>query len=167
MIYVSLYLVSIVLANLSAAYFGPSATIVNAFLFIGLDLTCRDRLHDAWHRRGLLWKMGLLLVVGGGISYLGSPSAGMIALASCSAFMASAAVDALVYHMLRNKSRFVRINGSNVFGAAVDSLLFPTIAFGGLLPEIVVGQFLAKTLGGWAWSLVLARRVGQPSPVRE
>jgi len=48
MILVSLYLVAIVAANLSVAYFGASASIFNAFLFIGLDLTTRDLLHEQW-----------------------------------------------------------------------------------------------------------------------
>lgn len=47
MLYVIMYLVAIVLANLTVAAFGPRMVIVNAFLFIGLDLTARDRLHDA------------------------------------------------------------------------------------------------------------------------
>jgi hypothetical protein len=59
---IALYLAAIVAANLSVAYFGPASTIVNAFLFIGLDLTARDRLHDAWHGRGLAWKMTLLII---------------------------------------------------------------------------------------------------------
>jgi uncharacterized PurR-regulated membrane protein YhhQ (DUF165 family) len=43
--------------------------------------------------------------------------------------------------------------GSNVVGAAVDSLLFPTIAFGVFMPHIVVAQFVSKVAGGavWAW----------------
>ena len=35
MFYVLVYLVAIVAANLSVAYFGPQAVIVNAFLLIG------------------------------------------------------------------------------------------------------------------------------------
>ena len=48
-----LYLVAIILANLSVAHFGPSVAVVNAFLFIGLDLTARDALHERWHGRHL------------------------------------------------------------------------------------------------------------------
>ena len=42
---VGLYLVAIIAANLLVAKFGPAISIVNAFLFIGLDLTARDKLH--------------------------------------------------------------------------------------------------------------------------
>lgn len=49
----------------------------------------------------------------------------------------------------------MRVNGSNVPAALVDSIVFPTIAFGALLPWIVLGQFAAKVLGGFVWSLLL------------
>jgi hypothetical protein len=49
----------------------------------------------------------------------------------------------------------VRANGSNVAGAAVDSLVFPTLAFGALMPQIVIAQFLAKCVGGAIWALVI------------
>ena len=67
--YIAIYLSSIVLANLSGVYFGANATIINAFLFIGLDLTSRDKLHEAWHKNGLIWKMAVLIAIGSEISY--------------------------------------------------------------------------------------------------
>jgi hypothetical protein len=39
--------------------------------------------------------------------------------------------------------------------AAVDSIVFPTIAFGGFLPLITLGQFAAKVAGGAVWSIIL------------
>lgn len=155
---ISLYLSAIVLANLTVAWFGPGVSIVNAFLFIGLDLTARDRLHDRWGGRGLVWKMGLLIAAGGAISYLLNRDAGRIALASTIAFTAAALVDGIVYFLLRRKTYLVRVNGSNIPAAAVDSIVFPTIAFGGFLPWITVGQFAAKVAGGFVWSLILRRR---------
>jgi hypothetical protein len=154
MFYVILYLVAIVLANLSVAQFGPSVAIINAFLFIGLDLTARDQLHEAWRGNRLLPKMAALIAAGSILSWVLNRDAGPIALASFTAFAAAAAVDALVYHQLGRYPRWLRINGSNVPSAAVDSLVFPTLAFGSFLWQIVLGQFLAKTLGGFAWSLL-------------
>lgn len=43
-----MYLAAIVAANLLVARFGPSVVVLNAFLFIGLDITTRDSLHDRW-----------------------------------------------------------------------------------------------------------------------
>ena len=46
--YVIVYLISIVAANLSILWFGPSVAPVTAFILIALDLTLRDLLHDYW-----------------------------------------------------------------------------------------------------------------------
>jgi len=154
-IYVVMYLVAIIAANLTTAAFGPAWSIVNAFLFIGLDLTARDKLHDAWHNNGLVWKMAALIAAGSTISYVLNRDAGIVALASFVAFALAAVVDTLAYSLLRNKSYLRRVNGSNLVSAAVDSLVFPTIAFGGIMPLITLGQFAAKIGGGFAWSLVL------------
>ncbi|MFQ5398880.1 MAG: VUT family protein [Anaerolineae bacterium] len=157
MIYITLYLVAIVLANLSVAQFGPNVAIINAFLFIGLDLTARDQLHEAWRGNNLLPKMAALIAAGSLLSWLLNRNAGPIALASFTAFAAAATVDALVYHQLGNYPRWLRINGSNIPSAAVDSIIFPTLAFGSFLWTIVLGQFLAKTVGGFVWSLLFRR----------
>lgn len=153
---VAVYLAAIVAANLSVAAFGPSVVIVNAFLLIGLDLTVRDRLHDRWTGSQLPLRMSALIATGGLLSWLLNRDAGQIALASTVAFVIAAGLDALTYHALGSRARLLRINGSNVVGAVADSLIFPTLAFGGLLPAIVLGQFAAKVAGGFLWSLVLA-----------
>jgi queuosine precursor transporter len=154
MFYVILYLAAIVLANLTVAAFGPKMTIVNAFLFIGLDLTARDKLHDNWRGNHLFLKMAALIATGSLLSWAINRDAGQIALASFVAFAAAATVDTTVYHLLGNYPRWLRINGSNVPSALVDSIIFPTLAFGAFLWPIVSGQFLAKVFGGFAWSLV-------------
>ena len=157
---IGMYLAAIVAANLSVAAFGPGVTIVNAFVFIALDLTARDRLHEAWRHSGLAWKMAALIATGSGLSYLLNAAAGPIALASLVAFGVSAAIDALCYHLLRGRAYLVKVNGSNVVSAAANSIIFRTLAFGALLPWVVFGQFVAKVAGGaiWAWLLRPKRR---------
>lgn len=155
--YVYLYLSVIVLANITTAMFGASWSIVNAFLFIGLDLTCRDKLHEQWKDDNLFWNMLILIATGSVLSYLLSASAGIIALASFVAFLSANIVDVFIYQKLIHKSKLIKINGSNVGSAFVDSLVFPTIAFGGILWTITLGQFIAKVFGGYVWSLVLDR----------
>ena len=157
MLYIGMYLLAAILANLSVAYFGPVSTIFNAFLFIGLDLTARDKLHDAWQGKYLWVKMFLLIAVGSGISYLLNRNAGMIAVASLAAFGVAGLVDAVVYQYLHDKEWMVKVNGSNIFSALADSLVFPTIAFGGFLPLIVLGQFAAKVFGGFIWSWIISK----------
>ncbi|MCI0397674.1 MAG: VUT family protein [Chloroflexi bacterium] len=167
MLYVILYLIAIILANLSVATFGPDVVIINAFLFIGLDLTARDRLHDAWRGKNLFPKMAALIAAGSILSWLLNRNAGQVALASFVAFAAAATVDAIVYHLLGRYPRWLRINGSNIPSAAVDSLVFPTLAFGSFLWPIVLGQFAAKTLGGFVWSLILRWLDGRASAIEQ
>lgn len=157
LILVALYLVAIVAANLAVATFGPTITPVTAFLLIGLDLTTRDALHDRWRHRHLPARMALLIATGSLVSWLINPAAGRIAVASALAFALAATADALTYHFARHRPWLQRANASNLAGAAVDSLAFPTLAFGALLPWIVALQFAAKVLGGLVWSLVLLR----------
>lgn len=149
---VTAYAAAIVAANLSVAAFGPAISPVNAFLFIGFDLALRDWLHI----RLKAWQMLTLIVAAGALSYGLNPAAGIIAVASTMAFVAAAAVDWGVFAAVKG-SWLKRSNTSNVAAAAVDSLVFPTIAFGALMPHIVVMQFIAKVLGGALWSWALNR----------
>jgi uncharacterized PurR-regulated membrane protein YhhQ (DUF165 family) len=154
MFYVFMYLAAIVAANLTVAAFGPDWSIINAFLFIGLDLTARDKLHDQW-QGNLARNMFLLIASGGALSALLNISALQIAVASTTAFVCAGVVDTIVYHMMKDRARLVRINGSNLFSAAADSLIFPILAFGfPPLWGIVTGQFIAKGCGGFIWSMV-------------
>ncbi|MFZ9346935.1 MAG: VUT family protein [Burkholderiaceae bacterium] len=152
-----IYIAVLVAANLLVAWLGPWFSPINAFFLIGLDLSLRDKLHDAWQGRQLALKMGGLVVAAGLVSYLLNPATGKIAMASIIAFVCAMTVDAVTYQLLRKRSWIQRTNGSNMAGAATDSLLFPTIAFGGLLPHIVAMQFLAKVAGGAVWSVLLNR----------
>lgn len=154
---ITLYLIAIVLANLSVFYFGTKASILNAFLFIGLDITTRDMLHENWHGKDLFKNMSLLIVSGSLLSLLFNIGVYKIALASFIAFLVANYVDLYVYQKLFNKSKLLKINGSNVFSAAADSIIFPLIAFNGILFNIMLGQFVAKVLGGYVWSVILKR----------
>lgn len=148
------YLAAIAAANLSVAHWGVAADIPAALIFIAFDLSVRDRLHSQWQGKGLMWRMALLIASGSAISYALNAEAARIAIASCVAFGAATAGDALAFHWLRG-SWARRANGSNVVGAAIDSLLFPTIAFAMIIPWAILGQFAAKVLGGlfWIWFL--------------
>ena len=157
MIYLGIYIAALVVANLLVAWFGPWFSAINAFVLIGLDLSLRDKLHEQWQNDKLILKMGGLIAVASVISYLLNPAAGAIALASFMAFALAMIADTIAYHFLRKKSWMIRSNGSNVAGAAVDSIAFPTIAFGGLMPEIVALQFIAKIIGGGVWSYLLKK----------
>lgn len=149
---VLIYAAAMTLANLSVSAFGPWVSPINAFVLIGLDLALRDWLH----LRLRMWQMGALIASTGALTYALNPSAGAIAVASAVAFTAAAVVDWAVFWRLPG-SWLRRANGSNVAGAAVDSVVFPTLAFGALLPHIVLAQFVAKVAGGALWAYALQR----------
>lgn len=153
---VTAFVAAAVTANLLVAEFGPGISVLNAFLLIGFDLSSRDALHDKWNTRRVP-KMAVLIIAAGAISYLLNPASGKIAVASVVAFVSASAVDWLVYHFLRRLPWSERANGSNIAAAAVDSFLFPAIAFGfPILWPIVLGQFTAKVAGGAVWALVIS-----------
>ena len=157
MIYAGIYIAALIAANLLVAWLGVWFSLVNAFVLIGLDLSLRDKLHDLWEGDNLPIKMGGLIATASIISYAINPATGMIAFASLAAFSLSMVADTLVYRYLKDKEWMIRVNGSNVAGSAVDSVVFPTIAFGGLMPEIVALQFVAKVGGGYIWSRIFKR----------
>ncbi len=164
---IAVFLAAITAANLISAHYGPEASIYNAFALIGLTLVIRDQLHDEW-REHRLPKMLALIVAGSALAYLVTPNAGRIGLASGVAFLAAESVDALVYHAVRFWPWLERSNFSNFFGAAVDSMVFPTLAFGGVMWGITVGQFTAKVAGALLFTLLLARVLDKrrrPEPV--
>jgi uncharacterized PurR-regulated membrane protein YhhQ (DUF165 family) len=146
------YVVAMTLANLSVAAFGPVVSPINAFFLIGFDLAMRDWLHVRLKQTHML-----ALIAGTGVlTYVLNPAAGIIAIASASAFTLAALIDFAVFSKVSG-SWLKRSNTSNVAAAAVDSIVFPTIAFGALMPHIVLMQFVAKVAGGAIWAWVIAR----------
>ena len=151
---VLIYIASIVIANLSVAHFGPSITPINAFLFIGLDLVLRNWIGRTYSPAKMLG----LIAFAGCSSYALNPATGRIALASMIAFVLAALSDWATFRTIPGQW-FRRCMGGVAVGALVDSLVFPTIAFGSLLPAIVVMQFIAKVSGGALWAWMINKRV--------
>jgi len=159
---IAVYVAAMTTANLLVWWLGPWVSPFNAFALIGLDLTMRDVLHE---RLGRVEMFGVI-VIGGTLTWIVNPATARIAVASAIAFTLAALADWIAYSLLRERSWLVRVNGSNVVGAAVDSVIFPTLAFGALLPAIIALQFAAKAAGGALWALVLKpkKREGQSPP---
>ena len=155
---VYIYILSLTIANLLVAWLGPWFSPINAFFLIGLDLLLRDKLHEKWKNNYLALRMFGIIATSGAISYTVNQDTGIIAIASSVSFMAAMIIDSLIYHKLKHLPWWKKSNGSNMGGAAIDSILFPTIAFGILMPHIVALQFLCKIIGGVVWSFLLQRR---------
>lgn len=147
------YAGAMVAANASVATFGPWVSPINSFVFIGMDLALRDWLH----LRLRATQMGALIIGAGALTWLFNAAPAQIAIASAASFVAAASADWAVFAKLRRAPWLTRSNASNVCGAAVDSVLFPTLAFGVFMPHIVLMQFAAKVGGGALWSWVLRK----------
>lgn len=146
-----IYIAAICAANFSVHFFGPAITPVNAFLFIGLDFIVRDKLHERVGVRKII----VLICIAGVLSYFINPATDMIAIASVSSFAIAALTDAAVYQLLIKKHWLIKSNTSNVAASAVDSFIFPLIAFGCFMPLVIASQFVAKVFGGFIWSYLL------------
>jgi len=147
-----IYAIAIIIANGLAAKFGPPITPYTAFAFIGLDLTIKDYLQV----RLAKWQMGAVIVGAGLLAFVVDRSARFIAVASLIAFVVSSIADYLTF-LLTSGKWIKRSLYSNAVGAAVDSIVFPTIAFGSLMPLIVGGQFIAKVAGSALFALIISR----------
>jgi hypothetical protein len=194
---VGMYLGAIVIANLVVAKWGLNEVVdlggpigqlqvlfFTSLLLIGLDLTSRDFLHEMWKEN--LWENMLKLIVAGSLlslvvnfflKFVGWDAAPWdvakaIALASTLAFFCAGIADTYIYQLLGNKERLLRINGSNVVSGFVDSLVFPTLAWGIFLPFFagftmdvanavdwhITGQMTAaKIIGGFIWAFGIVK----------
>lgn len=159
---VALFLAAIVAANLTLTNWGPGWILPNAFFLIGLDFITRDRLADFWGTTR--WaKMALLIAAGGALSYALNADAAKIAVASTVAFCAAELVEATVYHALRKRPWSERAPKAALTAAIVDSIVFPTLAFGGFVFTVSFGQFCAKLAGAVFWTWVIAGTMKAPT----
>lgn len=147
----TVYVVAICAANYLVYWIGPWWSVANSFLLIGLDFVIRDYLHEKIGG----WRVALLALAAGALSYALNPAGGMIALASCMSFVMAALADGFTYQKLINRRWVVKSNASNCVASCVDSIVFPLVAFGAFMPGIIFGQVLAKIIGGAFWSLSL------------
>ena len=149
-----LYLSAIVVANYLVSTYGQAALPFTAFVLIPFDLVTRDALHEKWRDKALWPKMFLLVSAGSLLSYFSSMATAQVSLASALAFGTAGLIDVLVYWVLDKRSRFIKMNSSNFFAAITDSLVFPLVAFGVIVPSLSFTQAASKFVGGIAWSLV-------------
>jgi uncharacterized PurR-regulated membrane protein YhhQ (DUF165 family) len=159
---VALFLAAIVAANLTLTNFGPGWILPNAFFLIGLDFITRDRLADFWGTTRFA-KMAVLIAAGGVLSYWLNDNAAKIAIASTVSFCAAELVEAVSYHLLRREAWADRAPKAALTAAVVDSIVFPTMAFGTFVFTVSFGQFCAKLAGATFWTWVVARSMTAPT----
>jgi uncharacterized PurR-regulated membrane protein YhhQ (DUF165 family) len=155
------YVGAVVIANLAVNHWGPKAAPAIAFVAVAAVLIFRDQFAQLTGQR---WQAQLLQagLIGAGAlaTYLINENAALIAKASVIAFAASESTEQVAYYLMRRRPWMEKAPYSAVFGAAVDSVLFITIAFG-FDGWIIVGQFAAKLGGAWLWASLIDKAKGR------
>ena len=159
---ISVYLAALVLANFVVFWFGKEGLYVTAFLLIPFDFVMRSYFHEKWKGRDLLVNMFILIVSAGLITFLLNPEASAIAVASASAFVCAQAVAGVAYQWWINEPYFVKVNGSDLVGILVDSVVFQVIAFGTLDWGLTWSQTGIKMLGGFMWYYIIFKFLQLP-----
>jgi hypothetical protein len=78
------------------------------------------------------------------------------------AFSCAEGGEAVFYHLLRKRPWIERAPKAAIVGAAIDSVLFITIAFG-FDASTSFAQFAAKLAGAVVWTYAIARLLPPPS----
>jgi uncharacterized PurR-regulated membrane protein YhhQ (DUF165 family) len=142
MIWSMIYLTCVLVAQYTATWIIPlpipiiGGAITVGLLFFGVTFTARDRVHGLGRKH--VYTMIILAVIGSIAEtiILGVPF--RIIVASAIAITISETADTEVYQRLLNKSWFIRVISSNAISIPLDSLIFASIAFVGLLPNFIL-----------------------------
>lgn len=157
MIRITIYLLSIILANVITARFAPfeigPLIIPYGTLFIGLTLVMRDMVQNRFGRLKTYILIGIALILSALSSYL-LGDALWVVFASTLSFIISETADTEIY--TRFKLPFVRrVFYSGVVAGFLDSAVFVMIGIGPLglafvpwqlVPYAILGQWVAKVI---------------------
>jgi hypothetical protein len=152
-----LYLVALIVANLTISVFGENGFYVVGFLLIPIDMLLRDILHERW-KDNISIRMGGLIALGGVLTWLLNTDTLIIGIASVSAFTASMVVNTWIYQRMFGSSRVTKMNVSNFFASIVDSSVFILIFFG-FDWKIILIQSLIKFSGGFIFTLLFKKKL--------
>lgn len=140
------------LANLMVSWFGVWVTPFNALIIIAADMVIRDRIQ---------FSMGFAMslyacFMAGLVTVVIAPDAGMIALASCASVILAGVASAVTFKV-RSGDFYRKAYPANISAALVDSIAFPLIAFGSVMPGVTIAQFAAKVIGATVILMILKR----------
>ena len=149
---VLLYLSTIVFANVTVSL-AQWMVYVNAVLFIGLDLTLKDKfqVHFKWYQL-----LGIVLL-GSIITFLLNTSFLPIAIASTAAFSAAFFVDWVVFQALK-QNIWYRVMVSNIVGSFADSVVFIYLAPFPFEWSFVLTVTALKIIGGAISGYILIKK---------
>jgi uncharacterized PurR-regulated membrane protein YhhQ (DUF165 family) len=152
---ISLYLGAFVLANFIVLWFGPKGLIITALLLIPFDFVVRCLFHETWKGMELIFKLGALVAFSGLLTYLINSQAQNIALASVIGYTTAQVGAGVFYQFFIRSPYWVKVNGSDLVGIIIDSIIFQLVAFNDVDPWITFSQTGLKMVGGVFWYWVI------------
>lgn len=156
---ISVYLLAFVFANFMVLWFGANGLIITALLLIPFDFVMRCLFHETWKGFELILKLGALVTVASILTYLINRNAQNIAFGSMLGFIAAQVFAGIFYQLMIKKSFFVKVNGSDLIGIIVDSIVFQIVAFSVINLEITITQSLLKIVGGLFWYWIIFKKL--------
>ena len=152
---ISIYLFAFVLSNFIVLWFGANGLIFTALFLIPFDFAMRCLFHETWKGKELVFKLGALVLTASALTFLINQDALKIAIASSIGFISAQIFAGVFYQFFINRNYFIKVNGSDVIGILVDSIIFQLIAFSVLVPKITISQILLKIVGGLFWYWII------------
>ena len=156
---ISIYLAALVAANFIVFEYGKTGLIFTAIFLIPFDFVLRAWFHESWKGKQLFARMCVLIATAGVVTYAFNPDTKTIALASMGAFILAQASASIFYQAFIKRGLFLKVNGSDLVGIAIDSLIFQELAFGAIDFQISLSQTLLKFVGGLFWFWVIFKRL--------
>ena len=165
----TLYCLAVFVANLTAAVFIPLplfGIVAVGTLFFGATFTLRDYAHG--HGRPFVYKMIVAAALVNVVGAMLTDTPLRIVAASFLSIIIAETADTEVYHRLRERAWMVRVMGSNAVSIPLDTLLFTTVAFAGVLPwadfvALCWGDTLTKFMIGFLVGTVRIRAKATPA----
>jgi uncharacterized PurR-regulated membrane protein YhhQ (DUF165 family) len=162
-----IYILATLGANYTAAWFLPfaigSQVSVGTFIF-AITFSQRDRIHHL----GRVWVYSTLAIAAVAniimSAVLSVPP--RIIIASFVAILIAEGIDTEIFQALKARSWHTRVACSNAVSVPVDTLIFTTIAFGGVLTmQGFVSLLLGEVLLKWGIAFLISLHPGKTNAI--
>lgn len=152
---ISLYLLAFVLSNFIVLWFDAQGLIFTALFLIPFDFVIRCMFHEQWKGKELILKLGMIALIASTLTFLINQNTLKIAIASSFGFIGAQIFAGVFYQFFIKCNYFIKVNGSDVIGILIDSIIFQLIAFSVIVPKITISQILLKIVGGLFWYWII------------
>ncbi len=156
---ISVYVGVLILANYLVFWFGPNGLLISSALLIPFDFVIRCDLHERWTGRALFKRLAALVLLASTLTFAINPESASIAAGSALAFIGAQGAASLFYQITIRSSFFVKVNGSDLVGILIDSILFQAVAFGVISWTVTGTQVGLKMAGGLFWYYIIFIRM--------